>query len=146
MGSYFPVRSLRPKWWYDEHFAHWWARVFNENMLDNNAIWPWSSGIAAGTAHKQLRLQQHTPILQVSHITQYVFWIHWYVDFADMDTCSIHYDILVIKYRMTTFSCSIAIYIYLDNTYKTCWIICCKTHDIKVHSWLCITTTWLYSL
>ena len=34
-----------------------------ENTLDHNAIWHWSSGIAAGTAHNQLRLQQHTPIL-----------------------------------------------------------------------------------
>ena len=35
-------------------------------------------------AHKHLRLQQHTPILQVSYITRYVFSMHWYIDFAEM--------------------------------------------------------------
>ena len=51
---------------FNEHFAHGWARCFNENKLDDNAIWPWSSGIAAGTAHKQLRLQEHTPIPEIN--------------------------------------------------------------------------------
>ena len=46
---------------------------FNENTLDDNVIWPWSSGIAAGTTHNQLWLQQHTPILQISYMTGYVF-------------------------------------------------------------------------
>ena len=39
-----------------------------------------------GTAHNQLRLQQHTPILQVSCITGYAFSKHFYIDFAGMDT------------------------------------------------------------
>ena len=34
--------------------------IFNENTLDNKAIWLWSSGIAAGKEHTKLRLQQHT--------------------------------------------------------------------------------------
>ena len=75
-----------------KYSAHGWARGFNENKLDDNAIWPWSSGIAAGTAHEQLRLQQHTPILQVSYITRYVFSIHWYIDFTETYiTCYIYY-------------------------------------------------------
>ena len=57
---------------------------------------PWSSGIAAGMAynHCQFRLQQHTPILQISYITRYAFSIHCYVDFAETDiTYYIHYYI-----------------------------------------------------
>ena len=46
------------------------AALFNENMLDDNAIWPWGSGIG------------------------YVFSIHCYVDFPETDkTCYIHYYI-----------------------------------------------------
>ena len=33
-------------------------------------------------------------------------------------------------------------YIYI---HIICSKLCYITHDIKVHSWLCITTTWLYS-
>ena len=45
-------------------------------------------------AHKQLRLQQHTPILQISYITRYVFSIHWYIDFAETYIpCYFHYYI-----------------------------------------------------
>ena len=44
-------------------------------LLDDNTIWPWTSGIEAGAAYNQLRLQLHTlwPVLQVSYITRYVF-------------------------------------------------------------------------
>ena len=92
-GFYLPARPLRPKWCYNEHFAHGWARVFNENTPDNNVIWPRSSGVAAlaETAQKQVRLQQHTPILQVSYMIRYVFSIQWYKDLAETYiTCYIY--------------------------------------------------------
>ena len=45
-----------------------------------------------------------------------------------------------ILYMTTLLLCT-----YIDNTYTICSIICYIRNDIKVHSWLCITTTWLYS-
>ena len=54
--------------------------IYNENTLDYNTIWPWNSGIAAGTAYNPLRLQQHMPLFQV---TGYIFSKHCYIDFAE---------------------------------------------------------------
>ena len=154
IGSYLPLRSLRPKWWYNGHFAHGWTRVFNENMLDHNTIWPWSSGIAVGTAHKQLRLQQHIPVLQVCYIKHYEFSIHslllhCYIEFAETNiTCYIHHYIINHSYlqNILYMSTLLLVYIYIDNFYIVCYVQCYyMTHDIKVQSWLCITTPWLYS-
>ena len=127
--------------WYNEHFAHCCLRIFNENTLDINTIWPWSSGIAAGMAHNQLRLEQHTPILQVSYIARYVFSIHCYINFAETNIrCYIHFYITNHKLGTEHIIYEYTIAIYIDNTYMTCYLQCYMTNDIKVHSWLCITT------
>ena len=88
-----------------------------------------------------------------SYITQYITskWLYnlvcniccWWPNYVlcNMLCNMLHrYNAENILY-MTT----LLLYTYIDNPYIKCSIICYIRNDIKVHSWLCITTTWLFS-